>query len=232
MKSTRIFEVESDDKKNLVSEAVSMVLYGLNVLNSLCEGVDCAHQVWWLAGGFPAYITGKTKLFSDLDLYVCCQGKLKDCHDFSVHDVQLVRSATGKVSVVNVNCVSKLLQIIPVGLPSIYSDGSKLKFEHYPMFRIFFGLTVFAYFDLPVCRAALSFPLIPNIGLCEGSVKCFCLDMSYLNFRNNVSESRKKKYNQRILHCSMVRVKFDELIIFQAILKAMFGDFYSKCPNP
>jgi hypothetical protein len=176
------------------------VIRALSTLDDcLCDSEKCSgdHGVFWIAGGGPAFLTGKTKTFNDFDVFVSCDGPFRDVTTDSLHsytsDLYTVTCSPSKfvVSILAPNTVT--IQIIRV--PGFHTSlGVQPCDRRAPYFRDLFGLYVLFTFDLPVCRVGITCPLRPFDVLYGFTI----LDLTLFSYTRCPNENRVKKYLDRV----------------------------------
>ena len=167
------------------------VASAMKLLDHLCPGCTGNHLVWWLCGGAAAFWADKTSTYTDYDLYVHCDGMLKNVNHFDLHEVNDHRMDTGKVSVLNMTNKFHKVQIIPI-------DFKIQQQTSVPAFEDFLGLYILASFDLPACRVAIKFQIIPPTKTEERQLHGKLLDLTYINRQDpDTTVERLEKYKQR-----------------------------------
>lgn len=168
---------------------MKLLIHALVVLSdSLCEPGTCSgnHHINYLCGGASAFLLERTSGFTDFDLFVSCDGKIKP-HTGDFYTVTLSPSEY----VVNID-VPHFRRVQIIRVPSFHKSlGVKPDEMNAPYVRDLFGLYVLFSFDLPICRMAIAGH--------SGVDSCRVLDLSSIPFtRGPVDEARVKKYLERL----------------------------------
>lgn len=165
--------------------AFAYILVSLNnclkQINNMCR--HCDLHAWWLCGGAAAWLLGKTNKFTNLDVYVICDGDYYDV-DFVNNHAEIPFTGIGY----NV---------------TFHLTKFPLKATHnITAYMDMFCLYVLSTFDLPICRVGIHFPIRKAINEYNltGTWTCKVIDVSCMtHLKNPVTSDRINKYNQRIV---------------------------------
>ncbi|KAK3924651.1 ATP-dependent DNA helicase, partial [Frankliniella fusca] len=168
------------------------IFNALRLLDEICSGCDGDHSLWVLAGGFVAFLLGKTSCFSDIDIFVNCNKDQLDWESYSVFDVTFDGRLTIQIICVNFN----------------------VNFFHRRVHDItiwdMFSAYVILDFDLPICRCAMKF-------LSSG---CYVMDLSAFDlYPKDIRVNRRKKYISRMLPHIRHVPSLQQQVLFHIIVK-------------
>lgn len=195
-------------RNQYVSDIEVSVQFALERLKGMCNGQNCCHDMWWLAGGAAAFMAGKSGSFSDVDLFVNCSGSLDIMH--------CDRFVTKKGEVVTMSGPCRRpVQIIPVRFQLrmdpeyIRSDINKVAVMDC------MAAYVCSTFDLPCTRVAIQF---------NESFQYRYIDFSSFNaVRFPTSLCRMAKYAQRIISADKHVPNLRQYVVFQMISHYVHG---------
>ncbi|KAK3908334.1 polyprotein [Frankliniella fusca] len=168
------------------------IFNALRLLDEICSGCDGDHSLWVLAGGFVAFLLGKTSCFSDIDIFVNCNKDQLYSESYSVFDVTFDDRLTIQIICVNFN----------------------VNFFHRRVHDItiwdMFSAYVILDFDLPICRCAMKF-------LSSG---CYVMDLSAFDlYPKDIRVNRRKKYISRMLPHIRHVPSLQQQVLFHIIVK-------------